>query len=120
MADWAKERGSPEASLRIVSGLAANTHSIICDGLRARDSEWMSGSAKAGTTPRGTRASWKSALYVFARSSEARVRRSVFSLDFDLHGGRPLGNWTKQSVTRAICVIWPFRFNFSGLIIVER
>ena len=101
MADWAKERGSPEASLRIVSGLAANTHSIICDGLRARDSEWMSGSAKAGTTPRGTRASWKSALYVYARSSEARVRRSMFSLDFD-----SVENHTSTWAPSWIGVIW--------------
>jgi len=34
---------------RIVSGLAENTNSIFCDGPRARYSEWMSGSATAGT-----------------------------------------------------------------------
>lgn len=35
---------------RIVSRLAANTHSIFRDGsLGARDSKWMSGSAQAGT-----------------------------------------------------------------------
>ena len=34
---------------RIVSGLAENTNSILCDGPRARYSEWMSGSATAGT-----------------------------------------------------------------------
>jgi hypothetical protein len=41
-------------SLRIVSGLAANTNSIICDGSwRARDSKWMSGPASdAGTIRR--------------------------------------------------------------------
>jgi hypothetical protein len=34
---------------RMVSGLAENTNSIFCDGPRARYSEWMSGSATAGT-----------------------------------------------------------------------
>jgi len=33
----------------------------------------------------------------FARSSVARVRRTVFSLDNDLHGGRPVGEWSRQS-----------------------
>jgi DNA-binding NtrC family response regulator len=38
------------ASGRIAGKGGAATHSIFCDGLRPRDSEWMSGSAKAGTT----------------------------------------------------------------------
>jgi hypothetical protein len=48
VADWAKESNLPMLP-RIVSGLAENTNSIFCDGPRARYSEWMSGSATAGT-----------------------------------------------------------------------
>jgi len=58
----------------------------------AQDSKWMSGSAKAGTTAeRQTCELRVLKMFVFARSSVARVRRTVFSLDNDLHGGQPLG-----------------------------
>ena len=56
---------------------------------KARDSEWMSGSAKAGTTRREayvrTVGFWQVRM---ARSSVARVRRVLFPLDKDLHGRR--------------------------------
>src|SRR5258705_10532843 len=84
--------------LRLQSGLfrdwQANTYSIICDGRKARDSEWMSGSAKAGTTAARHIYELGSGLYVPARSSAARVRRSAFSLDFRL---------TWMSATRQQC-----------------
>jgi len=55
----------------------------------ARDSEWMSGSAKAGTTAERHKCELRIlASTGGARSSEARVRRTVFSLDKDLHGCR--------------------------------
>src|SRR4051812_33482940 len=52
----------------------------------------MSGSAKAGTNAeRHTLRAVGSEGFVFARSSVARVRRIVFSLDNDLHRRRLLG-----------------------------
>jgi len=54
VADWAKEQNSG-GSLRIVSGLAENTNSIICEGSSEPDSKWMSGSAWAGATRREAR-----------------------------------------------------------------
>jgi hypothetical protein len=47
----------------------------------ARDSKWMSGSAKQESRPRGAYASCGSGMNVLARSSEARVRRIAFYLD---------------------------------------
>src|SRR3954471_19885641 len=44
----------------------------------------MSGSAKAGTTAERHTCELESGLYVFPRSSQARVGRSAFSLDFRL------------------------------------
>jgi len=38
--------GNSRGPLRFVSGLAENTNSIFCDGSQARDSKWMSGSAR--------------------------------------------------------------------------
>src|SRR6266566_2147510 len=57
--------------------------------LETSDSEWMAVSAKAGTTAeRHTCEAAGSDRLNSARSSEARVRRILFSLDKDLHGRR--------------------------------
>jgi hypothetical protein len=77
--DWAMG-SNLRRLLQIVSGLAENTNSIFCDGPGARDSEWMSGSAKAGTTPRGTDASCRPGSRYFARP-QGRARRIASSLD---------------------------------------
>jgi hypothetical protein len=42
--------------------------------------------------PRGLYAGWRLWFIRFTRSSEARVRRSAFSLDKDLHGSRHLAD----------------------------
>jgi hypothetical protein len=53
----------------------------------------MSGSAKAGTNRREAYVRTVGFLHVrIARSSVARVRRVLFPLDKDLHGGRQLGS----------------------------
>ena len=62
---------------RIVSGLAENTNSIFCDGLRARYSEWMSGSATAGTT--AERHMCELVVPIARSSKSARRETCVFS-----------------------------------------
>src|SRR5262245_23415663 len=50
----------------------------------------------------------------FARSSEARVGRTVFSLDKDLHGGRQFGQCDDSDATREPTVVESKDlFNFS-------
>jgi len=74
--------------LRLHSGLfrdwqRTHTQSSVT-AAKARDSEWMSGSAKAGTTAARHTCELGIWFIRFARSFEARVGRSVFSLDFRL------------------------------------
>ena len=85
-----RRRSNSGGSLRNVSGLAENTNSIFCDG--PSEPETANGCPvlrKQEPLPRGTRC----VLHilnrsVLVRSSVARVRRTVFSLDNDLHGCR--------------------------------
>ena len=98
-----RRRSNSRGSLRIVSGLAENTNSIFCEGptgpetanrcLVLRRQEPM---------PRGTRCElWILKMFVFARSSVARVRRIVFSLDNDLHRRRPTSAFGLPSAARS-------------------
>src|SRR5436309_6819349 len=83
------ERGrlNSRGSLRIVSGLAENTHSIFCDD--PRGSETVNGCPvlrRQEPSPRGTRASCG-----FRQAQQCALLRSarqedVFLLDKDLHG----------------------------------
>jgi hypothetical protein len=52
VADWATYQNSRE-SLRIVSGLAENPHSIFCDGRQGLRQRMDAGSAKQEPPPRG-------------------------------------------------------------------
>ena len=85
-----RRRSNSRGSLRIVSGLAENTNSIFCDG--PPGPETANGCPvlrRQEPLPRGTRCELRVLkMFVFARSSVARVRRTVFSLDNDLHGCR--------------------------------
>ena len=75
---------------RIVSGLAENTNSIFCDGLRARYSEWMSGSATAGTTAERHICELVVPRHRYCALLKKRASRDVcFLLTNDLHGRRP-------------------------------
>jgi hypothetical protein len=93
VADWATQSNLQRLP-RIVSGLAENTNSIFCEGLTARDSKWMSGSAKAGTqAERHSLQTGSSETCSVLRAPPLRARRIVFSLDNDLHGRRLTGNY---------------------------
>jgi len=77
---------------RIVSGLAENTNSIFCDGLRARYSEWMSGSATAGTTAERHICELVVPRHRYCALLKKRASRDVcFLLTNDLHGRRQSG-----------------------------
>src|SRR4029077_14962785 len=86
-----RRRSNSRGSLRIVSGLAVNTHSIFCDG--PQGPETVNGCPvlpRQKPSPRGTRASCG-----FCQSSPCALLRSapqenLFLLDKDLHGGRQL------------------------------
>ena len=56
--DGLSDGGNSRGSLRFVSGLAENTHSIFCaESLESSDSKWMSGSAESRNhQPGGTTA----------------------------------------------------------------
>jgi len=74
---------------RIVSGLAENTNSIFCDGPRARYSEWMSGSATAGTTAERHICELVVPRHRYCALLKKRASRDVcFLLTNDLHGTR--------------------------------
>ena len=76
---------------RIVSGLAENTNSIFCDGLSARYSEWMSGSATAGTIAERHICELVVPQHRYCALLKKRASRDVcFLLTNDLHGRRPL------------------------------
>jgi len=77
-----RRRSNSRGSLRIVSGLAENTHSIFCDG--------PPGPETANGCP-VLRRQEPTAERHRARSSEARVRRTLFPLDKDLR--RPTGSY---------------------------
>ena len=70
-----------------VSGLAANTNSITCDGRqRPETANGCLVLQRQESRPRGPNASCGFSWINLARSSKARVSRSVFSLDNRLHG----------------------------------
>ena len=76
---------------RIVLGLAENTNSIFCDGPRARYSEWMSGSATAGTIAERHMCELVVPRHRYCALLKKRASRDVcFLLTNDLHGRRPL------------------------------
>ena len=81
-----RRRSNSRGSLRVVSGLAENTNSIFCDG--PSGPETVNGCPvlrRQEPLPRGTRCGLQILnMSVLARSSVARVRRTVFSLDNDL------------------------------------
>src|SRR5437667_6358414 len=84
-----RRRSNSRGSLRIVSGLAENTHSIFCDG--PPGPETANGCPvlrRQEPTAERHRARCELWQVRRARSSEARVRRTLFPLDKDLHGGR--------------------------------
>jgi hypothetical protein len=90
IADWA--RNHIPRPLRIVSGLAENTNSIICDGssgLRQQMDVWSCRGCR-DHQPRGTHAQRRILIHAM-RALRARQRPRVFPLDFDLHGGRQSG-----------------------------
>ena len=104
-----RRRSNSGGSLRVVSGLAENTNSIFCDG--PSGPETVNGCPvlrRQEPLPRGTRCELRVLnMLVLARSSVARVRRTVFSLDNDLHGCRQTVEVDHQSefgarVTRRI------------------
>jgi len=87
---------------RIVSGLAENTNSIFCDGLRARYSEWMSGSATAGTTAERHMCELVVPRHRYCALLKKRASRDVcFLLTNDLHGCRRLVRGLAKSATPA-------------------
>src|SRR5439155_4577220 len=82
-----RRRSNSRGSLRIVSGLAENTHSIFCDG--PPGPETANGCPvlrRQEPTAERHRARCELWQVRRARSSEARVRRTLFPLDKDLHG----------------------------------
>src|SRR5439155_22366090 len=84
-----RRRSNSRGSLRIVSGLAENTDSIFCDG--PQGSETVNGCPVLRRQEHRREAHVRAAgsdRFNSARSSEARVRRILFSLTKDLHGGR--------------------------------
>src|SRR5260370_17831280 len=89
----------------MVTGRAETTDTIFCDA--PQGSETASGCPvprRQEPPPRGTGASCGFWQVRRARSSEARVRRTVFSLDKDLHGCRqplPYAVMEGLSVTRS-------------------
>ena len=92
VADWATESNLPMLP-RIVSGLAENTNSIFCDGPGARYSEWMSGSAMAGTIAERHRCELVIPRHWYLRAPQKRASGDVcFLLTNDLHGRRLHGD----------------------------
>jgi hypothetical protein len=93
-------------SLRIVSGLAVNTHSIFCGG--PQGSETVNGCPvlrRQEPSPRGTRASCR-----FCQSSPCALLRSapqenLFLLDKDLHGCRLYENWLSEPLSEHFAVV---------------
>jgi hypothetical protein len=72
-----------------------NTHSIFCDGPQGlRDSEWMSGSAKAGTIAERHACELRGLPEFAVRAPPKRASGESFSpLTKDLHGSRQTGNY---------------------------
>src|SRR5258708_28368016 len=85
-----QRRSNSRGSLRIVSGLAANPDSIFCDGPhRPETANGCPVLRRQEPPPRGNTCGLRgSGRFGSARSSVARVRRVLFSLDKDLHGCR--------------------------------
>jgi len=85
--------------LRIVSGLAENTHTIFCDSFHWSSRRHVRFCEEQEHRREAQVASWILESLVVARSSEARVRSVQFSLDKDLHGPRQSGSWTGSTPT---------------------
>src|ERR1700740_2157331 len=88
------EGASSGGSLRIVSGLAENTNSIICDG--SSEPETANGCPVLhGQEPPAERHSCAMSHpdQIECALSSARPATSCFSLDFDLHGSRRSGSY---------------------------
>ena len=85
--------GNSRGSLRVVSGLAANTNSIFCDG--CSQPEAANGCAvlhqQEPPVERPTRAAFDRDQPT-ARSPEREKRSRAFPLTVDLHGRGLLGN----------------------------
>src|SRR5258708_24533209 len=117
-----RRRSNSRASLRIVSGLAENTDAIFCDD--PQGSETANGCPvlrRQEPPPRGTGASCGFWQVRRARSSEARVRRTVFSLDKDLHGCPVLRRQEPPPTgTGASCGFWQGRLARSSAARVRR